>query len=143
MTAGILGITALAKIFSVVLSSSALLFQPDPVFGVNNRILLAWASLGEILVIALIFLPFSQNVKLGVVCFIATQFLIYRFLAWDVKYCSCFGTLWSDVPLLSGNEWIISLAFALFLFLGSSILLFYNSKLRHSPVLTSSAVQRS
>ena len=93
--AAILAITGAAKVWSAF-GNSKLLAVADPIIGIQFGHLMLAVGMGEIVVALFCFFGKSQKLALGLVAWLATNFLLYRLGLWWVGYhkpCSCLGNL--------------------------------------------------
>lgn len=122
---GILGLTALSKILSL-LNPTKLLVQNDPVFGIPITYVMAGASLFEIGIC--IFLGFTRDkIKAALAVFaFAVLVLSYRVGIYvnGIHYCPCLGNLVDWWPWLGSHEGSIMASIAFWLLLTSSAQLF-------------------
>jgi hypothetical protein len=124
ITSGLmLVMTALAKLLTIIFFKEAIHDAPDWVFGVRIQSLLGTIALVELAVAASIFSGRFPRLNLGLVAFLSSQFLSYRFFTRDLHYCQCLGSVFQSIPLVGGNEWLISLSMAVFMLAGSLFLL--------------------
>lgn len=88
-------ITAMAKLASIFGSSKAL-NERDPLFGISFRHLMLAVGLIELGVGAACWLVKNQTLKLCLVAWLSTNFIIYRvglwFLGWHYP-CPCLGSM--------------------------------------------------
>ena len=91
----ILAVTGAAKVWSG-LGTAKVLAVADPIIGIQFGYLMLVVGITEIVVALICFIGKSQKFALGLVTWIATNFLVYRLgLLWVGyhKPCSCLGNL--------------------------------------------------
>jgi hypothetical protein len=91
----ILALTGVAKVWSG-LGTAKVLAVADPIIGIQFGHLMLVVGLAEIVVALLCFFGKSQKLALGLVAWLATNFVVYRLGLWWVDYhkpCSCLGNL--------------------------------------------------
>jgi hypothetical protein len=122
---GVLGLTALSKLLSL-LNPTKLLLQTDPVFGVPIPYVMAGAGLLEIGIC--VFLAFTRDkIKAALAVFaFAVLVLSYRVGMYvnGIHYCPCLGNLVDWWPWLGSHEGPVMVSIALWLLLTSSVQLF-------------------
>lgn len=140
-TAGILLlVTALAKLISSS-GTAEVLEVFDPIFRMPFRHVFWIVGTLELIIAIICFSGASINVKLGLVVWLSTSFMIYRICLWAIDYkkpCRCLGTF-ADVFHLSQDTVNLFMKIALvYLFIGSGIalLLLRRSKANLSIVNT-------
>ena len=88
-------ITALAKIVSAT-GSARILHNSDPILGISFQRVFEIVGSLELIIAMICFFGKNLGIKAGVVAWLATSFLVYRFgLIWVgyTKPCSCMGNL--------------------------------------------------
>jgi hypothetical protein len=140
----ILILTAVAKIVSAF-GSVSVLDVADPLFGIPFRHLMLAVGVTELIVAAICLCTKNTTLSIGLIAWIATQFLLYRFALWAVgwqKPCGCLGHV-TDALNISAHtaDWIMKGALT-YLFAGSWFLLSsgYLKKSRVSTVRAAAAV---
>jgi hypothetical protein len=122
----VLGLTALAKIFSA-LGHARLLAVQDPILSVGFGNLMVLVGLAELAVAFLCCSRWlSPQVKLALVAWLATNFLVYRIGLWWVGWkrpCSCLGTLTDALHIPAAAADTAMKAVLAFLLVGSYALL--------------------
>jgi len=91
----ILAFTGIAKAWSAF-GAARLLTVADPLTGITFGHLMLVVGMVEIVIALFCFFGKSQKVALGLVAWLATNFVVYRFGLWWVGYhkpCSCLGNL--------------------------------------------------
>ena len=91
----ILAITGVAKVWSG-LGNSKFLAVVDPIIGIKFGFLMLVVGVAEIVVAAFCFFSKRQTLALGLVAWMSTNFVVYRFGLWLMdwkKPCSCLGNL--------------------------------------------------
>ena len=124
---GILAITGIAKLWSGF-GNSKILEVIDPIIGITFRHLMLAVGMGEIVVALFCFFSKSHKLALGLVAWLATNFVVYRFgLVWVGyhKPCSCLGNL-TDALHISPQTADMAMKIILgYLLLGSYASLFW------------------
>ena len=122
----ILALTGVAKVWSAF-GNSKLLAVADPIIGITFGHLMLVVGMVEIVIALFCFFGKSQKVALGLVAWLATNFLVYRLGLWWVGYhkpCSCLGNLTDALhisPQIADTAMKIILGYLL---LGSYLALF-------------------
>ncbi len=91
----ILAVTGIAKVWSG-LGSARVLAVADPISGIQFGHLMLTVGLGEIIIALICFFSKWQTLAVGLIAWLATNFLVYRLgLLWVGyhKPCSCLGNL--------------------------------------------------
>ena len=121
----VLTTTGIAKVWSAF-GQAKLLAVADPITGIKFGPLLLAVGIAEILIALVCFFSKRQTLALGLVCWLATNFLVYRLGLWWMGWhrpCSCLGSLTDALhisPQLADNIMKVVLAYLL---LGSYCLL--------------------
>jgi len=124
----ILLLTSLAKIISGF-GNARILQLPDPLLGMTYRYVLMGVGAIELVIAAVCFSPMRVGLKAGLVSWLATGFVFYRFGAWWVGYnkpCKCMGNLTDALhisPEITEAAMKIILAYLL---IGSYAILFWS-----------------
>jgi len=96
LTAGaILAITGIAKIWTG-LGNSKFLAVVDPIIGIKFGQLMLAAGVAEIAIAAVCFFSKRQTLAHGLVAWMSTNFVVYRFGLWWMNWkspCGCLGNL--------------------------------------------------
>jgi hypothetical protein len=92
----LLALTAIGKL-GMVLGETRSLAQMDPLLGpLTNRQVLFMAAAAELGIVAMIWRPGPERIRLGLLAWISTAFLAYRLGLWWIGYqapCDCPGVL--------------------------------------------------
>lgn len=92
---GVLAVTGAAKIWSG-LGDSKFLSVVDPIIGIKFGPLILAVGMAEIAAALVCFLSKRQTLALGLVAWLATNFLVYRLGLWWMDWhrpCNCLGNL--------------------------------------------------
>ena len=122
----ILALTGAAKLWSG-LGTAKVLAVADPIIGIQFGHLMLVVGITEIVVALICFFSKSHKLALGLVAWLATNFLVYRLGLWWVGYhkpCSCLGNLTDALhisPQIADTAMKIILGYLL---LGSYLALF-------------------
>lgn len=122
---GIFAITAAAKLYSAM-GEARILGLDDPILGTSNRSVLMFVGLTEAALAVLLFTSKYQWLKLPLVTWMATNFLVYRIGLWwmdSPKTCSCLGTITDSLSISPRFLDLGMKAVFLYLLLGSYSLL--------------------
>ena len=125
--AAILGITGIAKVWSAF-GNMKLLAAADPIMGISFGNLMLAVGCLELVIAGVCVFSKSQQLKLGLIAWLATNFVVYRIGLWWMgwkKPCSCLGNLTDALhlsPQLADNIMKVILAYLL---IGSYGLLFW------------------
>ena len=123
----ILTITGVAKV-RTAFAVTKVLAVADPITGISFGHLMMAVGVGELVIVGICLLSRSQKLKLGLIAWLATNFVVYRLGLWWMgwkKPCSCLGNLTDSLhisPQLADNIMKIILAYLL---IGSYGLLFW------------------
>lgn len=123
LSGGILLITGLAKITSALGTVRALQLT-DPIFGVTFAHLILAVGILELIVSMVCIFGKRIKVQLGLIAWLATSFLLYRFGLFWVGYhghCSCLGNFTDDLPISPQMAETLLKGILLFLLIGSYI----------------------
>jgi hypothetical protein len=123
---GVLLITGLAKVLSA-LGRAQVLEQDDPIFGISFRYLMFSVGVIELFISAICILTTKQNLSLGLVALLSTNFLGYRMgLLWIGYHgpCSCLGNLTDAIHLPPKMADSIMKLILAYLLVGSYAMLF-------------------
>ena len=125
-TVGILAITALAKLWSALGASKALIVT-DPLFGVSYKHLLAGAAVAEIIVATICVFGRSRKLAVSSVAYLCTNFLLYRiclsWIGWK-QPCGCMGSLTDALHIKAQTADHIALGLLLYMLAASCGVLF-------------------
>ena len=137
----ILALTGIAKVWSG-LGNSKLLAVADPIIGIQFGHLMLAVGLAEIVIALVCFFSKRQTVALGLVAWLATNFVFYRLGLWWVDWhrpCSCLGNL-TDALHVSPQTADTAMKIILgYLLIGSYGTLFWLWRQnRHNPTTTAS-----
>jgi hypothetical protein len=122
----ILAVTGVAKVWTAF-APMKLLAVADPIMGISFGHLMLVVGVVELVIASICLFGKSQTLKLGLIAWLATNFVVYRFGLWWMgwhKPCSCLGNLTDALhisPQLADNIMKVILAYLL---LGSYGLLF-------------------
>jgi hypothetical protein len=97
----ILFLTGMAKLFSV-LGTAAALEEPDALLGLSHRHIFILLGGLELALSAFLLMGRSPQVKLALVAWLATNFLVYRLGLWSMgapNLCNCLGNLNDYLPV--------------------------------------------
>ena len=137
LSAGVvLAITGIAKVWSS-LGASKFLALVDPIIGIKFGQLMLTVGAAEIAIALICFLSKRQTLALGLVAWISTNFVVYRFGLWWIgwkKPCSCLGNLTDALhisPQTADNIMKVLLAYLL---IGSYGLLLVRAIRPHEPM---------
>ena len=123
----ILALTGAAKVWSAF-GNAKLLAVADPIVGITFGHLMLVVGMAEIVIALFCFFGKSQKVALGLVAWLATNFVVYRLGLWWVGYhkpCSCLGNL-TDALHISPQTADTAMKILLsYLFIGSYTALFW------------------
>ena len=114
----ILAITGLAKAWSAF-GQTKLLAVADPITGILFGHLMLAVGVVELVIAGICLFGKSQKLKLGLIAWLATNFVVYRLGLWWMgwkKPCSCLGNLTDALhisPLLADNIMKVILAYLL------------------------------
>lgn len=117
----ILLITGLSKIISAC-GHAKILDINDPIFSITFRSLMLAAGGIELGVAGMCLLTTKFRLSLGLVTWIATVFLIYRFGLWFIHWqrpCPCLGNLTDLLHVSPKAAGLLMAAVAIYLFAGS------------------------
>ena len=123
----ILAVTGLAKVWAAS-TPTKILAMADPVTGMSFGHLMLAVGVLELVIAGICLFGKSQTLKMGLIAWLATNFVVYRFALWWMgwkKPCSCLGNLTDALhisPQVADNIMKIILAY---LFIGSYGLLFW------------------
>ncbi|HET7625125.1 MAG TPA: hypothetical protein VFM25_07660, partial [Verrucomicrobiae bacterium] len=129
---GILCFTVIAKIFSL-LHPTALLLEPDPVFGIPIKYMVFAASVTEILLVVFLWCARDLSNSAWAVIWFSLAIIGYRILAHSSghSYCPCLGDVADWWPWLGQHENQVLMTTAIWLLLTSLAVLL---SLRVEPV---------
>lgn len=119
LVAGLLYLTALAKVLSAVAAKPELLALPDPVIENSERSVLLFASTADLAVAAVLVLSKNSLFKNYSLLWLSGCFLIYRFW-WSVVsppgHCKCLGELtdWIGVSPTTASFTLLGVSGGLF-----------------------------
>jgi hypothetical protein len=136
--AAVLLVTGLAKVGSAF-GNSKFLAVIDPIFGIKFGQLMLAVGVVEIVIAAICFFSKRQTLKLGLVAWLSTNFVVYRLGLWWMdwkKPCSCLGNLTDALhisPQTADNIMKVLLAYLL---IGSYGLLIWQWKKRRTQTST-------
>jgi hypothetical protein len=120
LAAGLLILTAMAKLYSVVSNSAPIMGKFDPLLGIRNRSLLESVKLFELLCGTLLVSRIDLGRKLILLNFCGAGFLSYRLLRRVLRgkfsYCSCLGGMADLFRISEKTASDILLATALIMF---------------------------
>jgi hypothetical protein len=116
-TAGVLVVTALAKLWSVTGTAIALT-KTDPITMLSYRELMLGVGVIELLTATYLLWGRSLIKRSAAALWIASNFMMYRFAAYhmNVSVCPCFGTLTDALPfknadVAAASNWIVAVMF--------------------------------
>lgn len=115
---GILVVTGAAKIWSAF-GHTKLLAVPDPIVGISFGHLMLAVGVLELVIVGICLFGKSQTLALGLIAWLATNFVVYRLGLWWMgwkKPCSCLGNLTDALdlsPQLADNIMKVILAYLL------------------------------
>lgn len=122
----ILFVTAAAKIFSATGTVQALSY-PDPLLPLPHRQVFYMVGGIELIISAFLLMKNEgQRIKLTLIAWLATNFLIYRAGLWwssAPNLCDCLGNLNEKLPISPRTINFVMLAVLVWLLLGSYLLL--------------------
>jgi hypothetical protein len=130
-----LAVTGIAKVVSGM-GDSKFLAVVDPIIGVKFGPLMLAVGMAEIAVALVCFLSKRQTLALGLVAWLATNFLVYRLGLWWMDWhrpCNCLGNLTDALhisPQAADNVMKVILAYLL---IGSYALLFWHWRQMQRP----------
>ncbi len=116
---GVLALTGVAKIWTG-LGDSKFLAVLDPILGIKFGPLMLAVGVAEIAVALVCFLSKSRALALGLVAWLATNFLVYRLGLWWMDWhrpCNCLGNLTDALhisPQMADNVMKVILAYLVF-----------------------------
>ena len=128
----VLVITGVAKMWTAF-APTKVLAVADPITGVSFGHLMLAVGVVELVIASLCLFAKSQTLKLGLIAWLATNFVVYRLGLWWIgwhKPCSCLGNLTDALhlkPEVADNIMKVILAYLL---LGSYGLLLWQWRLR-------------
>lgn len=125
----VLSLTGLAKIWAAT-GVSRLLAAVDPVFGVTFRKVMMGAGIVEVAIalicLAAVFRPKWMPLSIGLVAWLATSFIAYRYglmaIGWS-QPCNCLGSLTARIGIPASVADIAMKCLAWYLVVGSYTLL--------------------
>lgn len=126
----LLGATGIAKIWTAF-AHTKVLAEADPITGVSFGHLMLAVGVLELVIASICLFAKSQTLKLGLIAWLATNFVVYRLGLWWIgwkKPCSCLGNLTDALhisPQLADNIMKVILAYLL---IGSYGLLFWQCR---------------
>lgn len=126
--------TALAKLASAG-GSARVLNLPDPLLTFQTRHVLAGVGVLEVLLAGYLFLGGNQWMKLSLIAWMASNFLVYRLGLWWTdapKPCGCLGTVTDALPVSPRFVDYGMKAILAYLLIGSVALIVANTKTRDS-----------
>jgi hypothetical protein len=125
----ILFITATAKIVSATGTAEAL-SHPDPLIPLSNRQVFYMTGGIEIIISAFLLMKRdAQGIKLSLIAWLATTFLVYRAGLWWAgapNLCDCLGNINAEVSISPQTIHYITLILLAWLLMGSGLLLIFN-----------------
>ncbi|MCX6952700.1 MAG: hypothetical protein NTV51_11130 [Verrucomicrobia bacterium] len=145
-SAALLILTGLAKLLSVVLtvgSDRQIFDMKDPLVGMRFGLLFGLVGAVELAVAAVCLTIKRGPLALGLIAFLATDFVVYRAGLWFIDYqkpCTCLGTLTGALhipPAMADRAMQLVLAYLLS---GSYVLLMLHNK---APEATSAVNENS
>jgi hypothetical protein len=101
LTGGILTVTCLAKLVSVIGSAEALIL-PDPLFGWQNRWVMLLAAFTEAFVVGILLSKAASPTKLGSIFWLSLNFATYRVCLWLIGVtapCPCMGSTYGLIGM--------------------------------------------
>ena len=134
LTIVLLLMTAAAKLISLN-SDEKVLLVPDPIFGLTNHRLILLVAITELAVVSVVILADSSTIKLLLINWLSACFFVYRSGLWLVEFndwCSCLGTLAKSLPITDATANTLLMGAAVFLFIGSGLLLFLGYKIHRN-----------
>ena len=129
----ILAVTGIAKVWSG-LGNSKLLAVVDPIIGIKFGTLMLLVGAAEIAIALVCFFSKRQTLALGLVAWMSTNFVVYRFGLWWMdwkKPCSCLGNLADALHISPQTADNIMKAILTYLLIGSYALLFRQWRNNH------------
>ena len=142
----ILSATGIVKVWSAF-GNSKLLSVADPIFGTEFKHLMLVVGMAEIVIALICFFGKQQKLALGLVAWLATNFVFYRLGLWWMDWhrpCSCLGNLTNALhipPQTADSAMKIILGY---LMVGSYTALFWFwRKRRRNPTLAALGVSVS
>lgn len=123
----ILLFTGLAKIFSAS-GKQEILYLTDPVIGITFRYLMLLAGVLELIISAICIFSSRTLFALGLIVWMSTSFLIYRFGLWYVGWqmpCVCMGTFTQAIHLSTKTAGMFIKGILVYLLVGSITLTFF------------------
>jgi len=102
----ILAVTGLAKLWSSF-GNTKLLALADPITGISFGHLLLAVGVLELVIASICLFAKSQTLKVGLIAWLATNFVVYRLGLWWIgwhKPCSCLGSL-TPMRCTSNPRW--------------------------------------
>jgi hypothetical protein len=132
----ILIITGFAKVWTAF-APTKVLAVTDPITGISFGHLMLAVGIAELFIASICLIGKSQKLKLGLIAWLATNFVVYRLGLWWLgwkKPCSCLGNLTDALhisPQVADNLMKVILAYLL---IGSYGLLIWQWRLSKSKI---------
>jgi hypothetical protein len=118
-------LTGLIKLISST-KSVGILKEPDPVFGISNRLLIRTAGVTEVL-LALSIAVLNTVTAIRLVAFSALNFLVYRMISFALAPgapCPCLGYIHAWIGMSDKSANWVTLALLMYMCIGSWYFLF-------------------